>query len=390
MGEPAWAVEAVERFRGASSVDPWDVAQLARSLADSGRVRATDDLAHDVASTGGPSSLTTFLSPLVLVSDGWVVPKVGVPGRPAGVVDAFGSLPEYRVSLTSTEFEVALRRARYVNALAAADFAPADRELFETRQRMGAQQVPALVVASLLSKKVAVGLVRCTIDIRVGQHGNFGQDVEAGHQNAALLVATGAILGIHVTPVITAGRGPLQPYIGRLESLMAVCAVLDGEANTWLASHFDSCVDTARAHDVEVARGRKPPDLMALREVLDANLRAQGYDAGYSGMRRWIEGRQGRASYFTIRATRSGQVDWQLSALRAVVVREQARFKGTSFADPCGVEILARNGWHVDAGEEIARLRIDDPSLHTQLQRDVEAAAFPSMTDPVETGALNG
>ncbi len=63
------------------------------------------DLVADVASTGGPSSLSTLLSPLFLRAGGAVVPKLGVPGRPAGGIDCLAQIPGYRTELSAQEVE---------------------------------------------------------------------------------------------------------------------------------------------------------------------------------------------------------------------------------------------------------------------------------------------
>src|SRR5271170_4830986 len=71
------------------------IAQLAMVLAESGHVvRPQGGVTHaDVASTGGPSSLSTLLCPLFLRSFGSTVPKLGVSGRPAGAVDVLAQIP---------------------------------------------------------------------------------------------------------------------------------------------------------------------------------------------------------------------------------------------------------------------------------------------------------
>lgn len=80
-----------------------DVAQLARLtqlLADSGeRLIATSSDVVDIASSGGPGSLSTLLAPLYARALGARVAKIAVPGRPAGGVDVVGTLPGYRPDL---------------------------------------------------------------------------------------------------------------------------------------------------------------------------------------------------------------------------------------------------------------------------------------------------
>lgn len=159
-----------------------DLAHLATHLARSGESLQAPDSTHaaDIPSTGGPSSLSTLLCPLYLRSMGYVVPKIGVPGRPAGGVDVLAQIPGYRADLTSLEAEKLLRETGYVHLLAADSFAPLDAHLFFLRKRLGAVNVPSLAVASLLSKKLVAGVSVVGLDVRVAPHGNFGPSFVGG------------------------------------------------------------------------------------------------------------------------------------------------------------------------------------------------------------------
>lgn len=89
-------------------IGPGEIAQLAAVLAASGTVREPDSGCADVASTGGPGSLSTMLGPLVLRSIGLRVPKIAVPGRPAGGIDTLGTVPGYRTALPASDFQSVL------------------------------------------------------------------------------------------------------------------------------------------------------------------------------------------------------------------------------------------------------------------------------------------
>lgn len=122
------------------------IADLAINLANSGVSRSIDRTAVDIASTGGPSSLSTLLCPLYLVDRGLTVPKIGVIGRPAGGIDVLRTLRGYRIHLTRDEFDAVLSDASYAHVLAGETWAPEDALLFRYRQSHGTQATPALVV----------------------------------------------------------------------------------------------------------------------------------------------------------------------------------------------------------------------------------------------------
>jgi pyrimidine-nucleoside phosphorylase len=100
-------------------------AELATILATSGeRLSVGGAIVADVASTGGPASLSTLLAPLFLRAAGAIVPKLGVPGRPAGGIDCLAQIPGYRTELSLREIEGIVERSGYAHFLAKGEMAP--------------------------------------------------------------------------------------------------------------------------------------------------------------------------------------------------------------------------------------------------------------------------
>jgi pyrimidine-nucleoside phosphorylase len=346
---------------------PRDVAlaaELAQLLAATGTIRDADETANDLASTGGPASLSTFLAPLVMVHDGDIVPKVGVPGRPAGVIDTLGVIPGYSTDLGLSRFDHVLKTAGFANTLAADTFAPGDGVLFKRRQERMAQTIPGLVAASLISKKVAVGLRRVTIDVRVLPGGNFGETLAEAEDNIVLLRAVGEALGVAVTAVASDGASVPQPFLGRAEALGALVSIFDESADSWLHRHFIDCIQLARAHrsGVGAEGGPKPSDLAA---ILDQNLRAQG-SRGIDDVRSYLARVDRVSARVVVRAPRDGQVHWDPAMLRSAIVGRQDSPTSALPGDGCGLRLLAEEGAMVSQGDELAVFRIggsDDASL---------------------------
>ena len=222
---------AIEEVQSNCPDDPEVAAYIARKLAGSGNVISpSGDLVADVASTGGPSSLSTVISPLYLRAAGAIVPKLGVPGRPAGGIDCLAQIPYFKTMLSTAEVYKVLDSSGYAHFLASNEFAPVDGKMFRLRQEAGAQAVPGLVTASLLAKKLAVGIKHMGLDIRVSPYGNFGTDWVSAVENARLFVKTATLVGIEASPVLTDGQYPYQPYLGRSETLVALDDLFDGQS----------------------------------------------------------------------------------------------------------------------------------------------------------------
>lgn len=352
-------ISAIRGVQVMPEPDAGIVARLAEVLAASGTcLRSHGGITADVASTGGPSSLSTLLSPLYLRAWGAVVPKLGVPGRPAGGIDCLAQIPGYSAGLDRQRLVAVLDRCGYAHFLADGEMAPLDGRMFRLRQQIGAQDVPALVAASLLSKKLAVGVQNAGLDIRVAPWGNFGKTWEDARANAGLYCDAARRLGISPHPVLTDARLPYQPFLGRAESLVALDRIFRGAAADGLASHADLCRSLAAA----AMSGHAPlaaPSGQVLRDIFNANLEAQGADpaAFVQVVNATVSGHR-----FPLRARQGGFYRVSLSAMRDLFVEIQRSRAGpgTPFPDPVGAHLLRRAGDWVDAGEQVASVRADD------------------------------
>lgn len=256
------------------------IVELSSALAGSGTCRPVGATSVDVASTGGPSSLSTLLCPLHLVTAGLTVPKIGVAGRPAGGVDVLATIPGYRAALSSDEFDRVLSAARYAHTVAGQTWAPADAALFRLRQEQGTQAVPALAIASLLAKKLAGGVGVAGLEARVAAHGNFGATAPEARKNADLYCEVATRLGLLPVVILTNAQVPFQPYLGRGEALTALTLILRGQAqDPWLASHAALCskiADVVAQHAVSSTESSSDPSLNRASKALDKHLSAQG------------------------------------------------------------------------------------------------------------------
>ncbi|HWR14730.1 MAG TPA: hypothetical protein VN577_07865 [Terriglobales bacterium] len=337
----------------ADTVSDEDIAYLANGIGTNGEVmeHTPQAVVADVPSTGGPSSLSTLLSPLELAAGGAMVPKLGVPGRPAGGVDVLACIPGFRVSLNATEVRRCLNKCGYAHFLAGARFAPLDAMLFSYRQKVGAQDVPSLAVASLLSKKIAVGVNRVCLDVRVASFTNFG-GWEQARENARRFVRVAARLGIRATAFLTDGSMPYQGFIGRGEALVALNSVFSGNAPDDLKHHAELCRQMARSC-LDSPLGA-PPAVLAAK--FQNHLEQQG--ASWEDFQRKLLqlGSEPRA---VIRAESDGFVGVDLNSIRRILSSRQQLGQPTkeAFSDPCGITLLIPYGQKMRAGDAIAEIR---------------------------------
>jgi pyrimidine-nucleoside phosphorylase len=330
-----------------------EVVSLARKLAFTGSWLPGDaNITVDVPSTGGPSSLSTLICPLFLRLKGFAVPKLAVPGRPAGGVDVLATVPGYRTDLNRDEVIQCLAQCQYAHFRAGHDFVPLDARMFAIRQQMGSQDNPHLVIASLISKKLAAAVVRVRLDVRVGPHGNFGSTIQEARENARMFNHVARMVGLDSACYLTDAKSIYQPYIGRGEALVALDDLFNNQASVWLAEHIQSCWEMTE--NPSTSGGY--PEGSALREIFADNLAAQGSSIREFSLR--VDDIRG-SNKETIRARSKGHLQIDIPQLRRLLVQTQASFPSgrALFSDPCGVELLCRPGQEVEAGQPIALVR---------------------------------
>ena len=330
-----------------------EVASLAVKLANSGALLpAISSATADVASTGGPSSLSTLICPLFLKLKGFTIPKLAVPGRPAGGIDVLATIPGYKASLSPEEVVHCLEECRYSHFLAGEDFVPLDARMFRIRQEIGAQDNPSLVIASLIAKKIAASVTHVRLDVRVGPHGNFGRTLDDARANAQRFNSVADMVRLDSGCYLTDATAIYQPYIGRGEALVALALMFSDNADSWLRDHIHTCWAMTEGLGIESSL----PEMSSVKRVFEENLAAQGSHLRDFELRvdeLW------EAKKTTVLARSTGYLQIDLSMLRHLLVEAQRACdpSRSAFTDPCGVELLVQPGHLVDRDQPIARVR---------------------------------
>ena len=340
-----------------------DLIELIISIAKSGDIFDIPDYAYDFASTGGPSSLSTLLVPLYIYGNGLNVVNLAVPGRPAGAVDVLAQIPNYDLNTNKLRGE---RHSNFYIHLAASErFVPLDKQLFEYRKEHNKVNVPNLVIASILSKKLASGAKAIGLDVRMSSFGNFGNSWADSMMLSQKYNRLASILGIKSTCFISNANYPYQKYIGRGESLLALYELFFGQADEWLQSHALYCRKMAETmiNDKNNTFGKSSE----LVECFSKNLETQGSSLKYfkeAVTRIMSEPRQ------IVSAQSNGFVHYDLRVIRDVIVQQQMKSNSSlQYPDPCGVILLCKPGEYVYEGQSVFSARFQDPSVIGQLQK---------------------
>ncbi|HSB99408.1 MAG TPA: thymidine phosphorylase, partial [Burkholderiaceae bacterium] len=152
-----------------------ETTQLTRAMTASGQVldwsRARFDAPLlDKHSTGGVGDKVSLVLAPILAACGAVVPMISGRGlgHTGGTLDKLEALPGYRATPDRTTLLRTLRDCGCAIVGASARIAPADRRLYSIRDATGTVESLPLITASILSKKLAAGLDRLLLDVKLG------------------------------------------------------------------------------------------------------------------------------------------------------------------------------------------------------------------------------
>lgn len=179
---------------------------LTKAMRDSGTVLEWDlgRPVLDKHSTGGVGDKVSLILAPILAACGAAVPMISGRGlgHTGGTLDKLDSIPGYQ-SVPATEV---IKRVVKDTGCAivgqTSDLAPADRRLYAVRDATGTVESIPLIVASILSKKLAEGLNGLVLDVKTGS-GAFMAAREDAQKLAEALVEVANGAGLNTVALIT-------------------------------------------------------------------------------------------------------------------------------------------------------------------------------------------
>jgi pyrimidine-nucleoside phosphorylase len=223
----AWLMAVV--LRGMSRPE---IAALTEAMLHSGRVLDFSDLAGhkvDKHSTGGVGDKTSLVIAPIVAAGGLKVPMISGRGlgHSGGTLDKLESIPGFNVNLTLSEFRHVLETCGCALIGQTAEIAPADKKIYALRDVTGTVESPALICASIMSKKLAEGIDALVLDVKTGS-GAFMKKIEDAVNLAELLVETGKRMGKKVVALLTDMNQPLGRKAGNALEVAESIEVLAG------------------------------------------------------------------------------------------------------------------------------------------------------------------
>lgn len=158
----------------------------------------------DKHSTGGIGDKVSLILAPIIAAVGGYVPMISGRGlgHTGGTLDKLDSIPGYNTTPDLDRFRKSVREVGCGIIGQTPDLAPADGKLYAIRDVTATVDVPPLIVASILSKKLAAGLNGLVMDVKVGS-GAFMTTIDDARKLAAELVTVANAAGLPCRALLT-------------------------------------------------------------------------------------------------------------------------------------------------------------------------------------------
>lgn len=174
------------------------------------RSGATFDWSHldlptaDKHSTGGVGDKVSLVWAPLMAAAGFAVPMISGRGlgHTGGTLDKLEAIPGYRCDLSPDEFRAAVAEVGCSITGQTVDLVPADRVLYDLRNRTGTVETVDHIAPSILSKKLAEGARHLVLDVKVGS-GAFMKTPPEAERLARVMVELGEAHGRSVRALLT-------------------------------------------------------------------------------------------------------------------------------------------------------------------------------------------
>ena len=199
----------------------------------------------DKHSTGGVGDSTTLVVAPILAACGVQVAKLSGRGlgHTGGTLDKLEAIPGFRVALDADEMARQVNDIGLAVAAATANVVPLDKRLYALRDVTATVPSPALIAASVMSKKLASGAQHILLDVKAG-NGAFMAQVDDAVHLAQLCVAIGHAHDRATGALITDMSQPLSHAIGNALEVAHAIEVLGGTRH---GRFRDLCLELAAA-----------------------------------------------------------------------------------------------------------------------------------------------
>lgn len=365
-------------LRGASAEETQHLVEAMTASGERWELGQEFPQAVDKHSTGGVGDTVSLVFAPWLAACGVPVTMMAGAGlgHTQGTLDKLAAIPGFLPAGSRSEALARLQRCGVVFARQSEVIAPADRKLYALRDITATVPSLPLIVASIMSKKLAVGAGKLVLDVKCGR-GAFRKTLREAQELAEALVKVARGAGVAVKALVTAMDEPLGPALGCAEEVREALACLEGQGDPRL-------LDLSRELVVRA---------LQLSGLSPSQARKQAQKALASGQARafWdriVEAHGGNPSpqglaqaqqRMTVSAPQAGfvqAVDGEALGWVAVDLGAGRRFPKDEVDHSAFLRVLLRSGQEVEEGQPLALLGWSQRPVSQEEMRQRVVRAF--------------
>ena len=343
-----------------------ETADLTETMKNSGTCLSWEIPTADKHSTGGVGDKLSLVIQPLTAACGVSVPSLtgrGL-GLTGGTADKLETIPGYSCAQTLERFQEIVKTVGVSLSVQTDDITPADKKLYALRDVTGTVASIPLIVASILSKKLAEGAHTLVFDVKCGK-GAFMKTREDATGLANALVAGAKAAGRKAAALVTDMDAPLGYAVGNANEVQEALDILKcvSSLEARVLAVTDLCVEFAALmvsleKEIELDEARQ-----MCREKLEKGLALEKFEemvTAHGGDLERFERFMAKPTFkFRIQAMKSGYV----TAIDAEKVARAAFMLGAGHAqagdriDPrAGVTLAVKVGDRVAVGAPLATL----------------------------------
>jgi pyrimidine-nucleoside phosphorylase len=336
----------------------------------------------DKHSSGGVGDTVSLVAVPLVAACGVPVAKLSgrALGHTGGTLDKLEAIPGVRTDLSPEAFAAQVESIGCAIAAQSERLVPADRKLYQLRDRTGTVPAIGLIAASIVSKKIAGGADAIVFDVKAGS-GAFMRTVEAATNLAETLVRLAAECGRRSSALVSDMEEPLGAAVGSgIEAVEARDFLRDDERDPRLSE----AVFAVAAEMLRVAGVAEETIKPRLLDALESG-------AAYERLGQLVEAQGGRRAALDAiaahpqRSTAIAPRDGVVTRIDAAAIGELARALTIADGPFAGIRIVARVGTPVRAGDVLAECAGPSADVHAVARAFTVGAEAPRPRKLVET-----
>ena len=343
-----------------------EIAYLTRAMADTGEsVDFGVKPVMDFHSLGGvPGNKITPIVVSIVSSEGLLIPKLSsrAVSSACGTSDYVDTFCD--VEMDTDSLKSAVKRTNGVFACGNENYAPVGSLIIQAERPMGIDPWPVMM-ASIMSKKISLGITHLLTDIPMGA-GSKIHDIETARKFARGMIDLGTVLGVHVECAVSRADQPIGSTIGPILEARECIRILengDGDPDILekacemagiLLEMTGEKEGKARAYEIlRSGQAHKKFKEIVVAQNGDANLRSDDLIPG-----EFVK---------DIHAKRSGRIQFIDNAGMVAI----AKGAGCPMDIGAGIELLHKRGDFVKEGDILFRIYAENQG---KLNRAIESA----------------